>query len=331
MRVTRFAKGVKLRHSAQEQEVGCWSCDTLITGFDMIEENSVVQSIIDTGVSGQQHAWGAFADSTLKRLEQVLPSRVSRTLETGCGKSTILFSNISETHLVFSFDDRELGCNSSVLLYENHPLTKDDRISLVPGPTQLTLPKYDAWEEYDIIMLDGPHGSPFLELEYYFTYPHLRKGGYLIIDDVHIPSIGQFADVIKEDRMFEYHALIENTLVLRRTNADSFDPFGDGWYEQDFNRRRIDPLDPSIGRFHLADGGRLRPMSQIVKFGLPFENILFDSGELQLAKSSTIFWEALFRGFHFRIGRKRFSISGRNAAKKYNIVKYWAIRIFGKL
>lgn len=300
-----------------------------------MEQNSVVQKMIDAGVPAQQHAWGAFADSTLKRLEQVLPSRVSRTLETGCGKSTILFSNISETHLIFAFDDRELGNNSSVLLYENHPLTRKDRISLIAGPTQLTLPSFKAFEEYDIIMLDGPHGSPFLELEYYFTYPNLKRGGYLIIDDVHIPSIGQFADILKEDRMFEYHALIENTLVLRRTNAETFNPFGDNWYEQDFNRRRIDPRDPSIGRFHLADGNRMRPMSQIVHHRLPFENILLDGSEieadLQLDRNSPTFWQSLMRGFHFHIGGKRFSISGANAARKYNILKYRAARIFDKV
>ena len=297
-----------------------------------MNENSVVQRIIDAGAREQQHAWGAFANSTLKRLEQVLPSKVNRTLETGCGKSTILFSNISETHLVFSFDDRELGDSSSVLLYENHPLTKMDILSLVPGPTQLTLPKYDAFEEYDIIMLDGPHGSPFLELEYYFTYPHLKRGGYLIIDDIHIPSIGQFADVIKEDRMFEYHALIETTLVLRRTNAETFNPFGDNWYKQDFNRRRIDPRNPTIGKYHLADAGRLRPMSQIVTFGLPFERIMMEGDEVYTkwhsGKISSTLWGAFMRGYHFRIGGKIFSVSAGNAIRKYNILKYRVVRIF---
>lgn len=278
---------------------------------------TIVSKMLQQGKADQQHAWGAFTDQTLEALERVLPAKADKTLETGCGKSTILFSNIAQSHLVFAFDDRICGDQSSVHMYENHPMTKHDRIKLVPGPTQLTLPRYDAFEEYDIIMLDGPHGCPFVELEYYYTYPHLRKGGFLVLDDVHLPSVGQFADVLKEDDMFEYHALVQTTLVLRRTDAATFDPLSDSWEKQAFNRRRIPADDPYLAPYHLDDGGKLLPMAQIIARQIAFEDILDTSQPEQTAPATRQAPKVakpangLHKGLRFTILGQPVVISGR--------------------
>jgi hypothetical protein len=211
---------------------------------------SIVDQIMQLNLGNANHAAGAFAASTLKKIEQLLPSSMEATAETGCGKSTILFSNISASHVVFSFDDRNLGtADSSVLFYESCPLTKLDRIEAVFGATQKTLPLYNKFKDYDCVLIDGPHGYPFPELEYYYLYPHIREGGYLIIDDVHIPTVGRLADFLQEDDMFEMYKLVDTTALFRRTSAPLFDPLGDGWWTQKFNRRRT----PANHPFHLND------------------------------------------------------------------------------
>jgi hypothetical protein len=212
---------------------------------------SIVDEIVHLNLGDASHAAGAFATSTLRTIEQLLPSNLEATAETGCGKSTILFSNIAASHLVFSFDDRHLGAaDSSVLFYENCPLTKLERVEAVFGPTQQTLPRYDRFKTYDCVLIDGPHGYPFPELEYYYLYPHVREGGYLIIDDVHIPTVGRLADFLQEDDMFEIDKLVDTTALFKRTSAPLFDPFGDGWWTQRFNQRRT----PINHPFHLHDG-----------------------------------------------------------------------------
>src|SRR5215471_3355419 len=86
----------------------------------------------------KQHRDGTIATEVLVRIEQLVPAQMSRTAETGCGKSTVFFSNVSQHHTVFAYDDRDYGDQSSVNYYENHPLTRREAIHAVFGPTQQT-------------------------------------------------------------------------------------------------------------------------------------------------------------------------------------------------
>ncbi len=191
--------------------------------------------------TGKNHQGHAFSTTTLREVERLLPRKVERTAETGCGKSTILFSNISSDHRVFAIDDQRHGEESSVRFFEVCPLSIPENVTFVFGPTQKTLPTYHQHEAYDIVLLDGPHGYPFPELEYLFLYPHVKKGGLLIVDDVLIPTIGRLADFLAEDEMWDVVGLVEGTAIFRRTEADTFDPTGDGWWAQRYNRRRVSP------------------------------------------------------------------------------------------
>ena len=186
------------------------------------------------------HAAQAFPTNVLLRIEEILPNNMQRTAETGCGKSTIMFSNISRNHTVFTLDDTELGAGSSVEFFKCCPLTKSDRIKTVFGPTQRTLLTYDHGETYDCVLIDGPHGWPFPEFEYLMFYPKIKRGGFLILDDCVIPTIGRMADFLAEDAMWELIEIVgHNTAVFRRTQVETFDPEGDGWWEQKYNRRRV--------------------------------------------------------------------------------------------
>ncbi len=55
---------------------------------------------------------------------------------------------------------------------------------------------YTHGDPYDCVLIDGPHGYPFPDMEYYYFYPLIKPGGILIIDDIHIPSNGRMADII---------------------------------------------------------------------------------------------------------------------------------------
>ena len=191
--------------------------------------------------TAQNHHAGTFPSDVLRLIEQQVPSSVPFSAETGCGKSTILLSNVSGNHTVFCVDDRPMGDHSSVCFYERCPITRTDRIQTVFGPTQLTLPTFQHTHKYDLVLLDGPHGWPFPELEYYFFYPHMASGGLLILDDCNIPTIGRMADILTEDDMWDLVTIARTTAIFRRTNAPTFDPVGDGWWTQKYNRRRVSP------------------------------------------------------------------------------------------
>lgn len=188
--------------------------------------------------ASENHRAGSLSKTTLKRMFEIIGDNIDCSLETGCGKSTIYFSNYSKRHLAFCLDDREFAA-SSVTYFENCPASRRERVEFVFGPTQRTLPKHTFDAPVDVVFIDGPHGYPFPDLEYYFIYPHLKKGGFLMIDDIQIPSIARMADILAEDRMYEVIELIERkTLVLRRTASPMIDPYSDSWTSQDYNLRR---------------------------------------------------------------------------------------------
>ena len=191
---------------------------------------------LEAGRGGEEYG---FATKDLLNIEKYLPERMAATAETGCGKSTVLFSNLSDQHRVFARDDGGMGERSAVRFFKECPLTRLERVSLHLGPTQLILPSFKHDILYDAVLIDGPHGYPFPEMEYLSFYPHIRTGGLLLVDDVNIPTIGRMVDFIYEDEMFDFVALCSNTAIFRRTDAPTFDPLGDGWWTQRYNRRRV--------------------------------------------------------------------------------------------
>jgi SAM-dependent methyltransferase len=189
-------------------------------------------------VANSGHNAATVPTPILRRIEQLLPHYSDASVETGCGNSTILFSNISRHHKVFALDDQDQE-ESHVRFFMDCPLTDHRSLEFIPGHTQLVLPTYRSHLIYDFVFIDGPHGYPFPELEYFFLYPHIRAGGMLIIDDVNIPTIGRLADFLAEDEMFELVEIVSTTAVFRRTERPLFSPHGDGWWEQRYNRRRV--------------------------------------------------------------------------------------------
>lgn len=156
---------------------------------------------------------------------------ILRSVETGSGCTTLLFSHLSPNHTVFAVDDGE-----SISQVRKSKLFNPQTTSYVEGPTQRTLPNFQFLEPHQLIMLDGPHAYPFPDLEYYFLYPTLATEGLLIIDDVKIPSIRRMCDIIEADDMFDLIDRVnDNTFFFRRTDAPTFNPLGDDWYLQKFN------------------------------------------------------------------------------------------------
>jgi hypothetical protein len=189
------------------------------------------------------HWAGTVDTSVIAALERLAPKPLRWSMETGCGKTTILLSNLSEHHHVFAEDD--LGEKySSIRYYRDCPATQNDRVALVAGSTRRTLPQFAFETPIDLALLDGPHAYPFPELEYYFVYPHIRPGGLLVIDDIHIPTIHRMHRFLAEDDMWNLVHIERTTAFFTRTDAPTFWPLGDGWEFQKYNKARF-PVTPA--------------------------------------------------------------------------------------
>ncbi len=186
---------------------------------------------------------------------------LAHSAETGVGKSTLLLSHLSQHHTVFTQDDT--GTADSLSKTQRSPLLKREAVEFVLGPTQVTLPRHTFQDQLQLVLIDGPHGYPFPELEYYFLYPKLDEDGLLILDDIHIPTIFRLFSFLREERMFDFLGVASTTAFFRRNSTPLFDPEGDGWLTQNYNTSRF-PV-RAFDRDFIRPGARLsRVMRRIL-------------------------------------------------------------------
>ena len=184
---------------------------------------------------GDWHAAGCLEMPNLEALAKHAAARtILRSVETGAGKSTLLLSHLSDHHLVFAVDE-----GKSLTRAKDCPLLKKGTVEFVDGPTQLTLMNYTFTQPLQLVFIDGPHGFPFPNMEYWKLYPHIEPGGLLVIDDIHIPTIRQMFDFIREDDMFRLIECVGKTAFFERTNAPAFATTEDGWWLQKYNTARF--------------------------------------------------------------------------------------------
>ncbi len=185
------------------------------------------------GLPDDWHGSGPLSDPVLAAIadycEEIGP--IEYSVETGAGKSTLFFSQIAKKHTVFA-----INIGNSLTRVEQSPLLASEKVEIVEGPTQQTLPVFDFKKKIQVALIDGPHGYPFPELEYYYIYPHLATGAILIIDDINIPTIKNMAQILEKDEMFSHLTTLGKTAFFKRTAAPLFDPFGDGWWDQGYNK-----------------------------------------------------------------------------------------------
>jgi hypothetical protein len=185
------------------------------------------------GLPDTWHTDGTLAADALAALAKHA-GEVAHSMETGTGKSTLLLSHLSQDHKVFA-----LAGDSSHGAVIGSPLLNKETVEFVLGPTQQTLPAYRFGNQLQLAVIDGPHGYPFPDLEYYYTYPHLEQGALLVVDDIHIATVFNMFSFLREDSMFELLEVVGTTAFFRRTDEPTFPPDRDEWWTQGYNVTRF--------------------------------------------------------------------------------------------
>jgi hypothetical protein len=192
-----------------------------------------------TTIAPGLHKAGTLSAVTLKAFVRHASARpVTASAETGSGASTLLLSHISGDHTVFAMD----AGTGSINAIRASPLLRQEAVTFVEGPTQLTLPGHRFTKPLQFALIDGPHGYPFPDLEYFYLYPHLETDALLVLDDIHIPTITNQFDFLRADAMFTLEEVVETTAFFRRTSAETFSPTGDGWWLQRYNFRAFESV-----------------------------------------------------------------------------------------
>lgn len=109
-------------------------------------------------------------------------SEGDRTLETGCGYSTVIFAAVHAQHL--SISPFAVEHDRIRKFCEEHAVPLD-RVSFLEGFSQDELPNLRP-DPLDFVLIDGSHAFPIPFIDWYYACLGLRVGGLLMVDDTHI-------------------------------------------------------------------------------------------------------------------------------------------------
>lgn len=126
----------------------------------------------------------------------------ARSLETGCGYSTIVLGQLAAEHVAVSPVGVEHERIRAWCEDNGRPL---DRVRFVEATSESHLPRAAssgelAPESLHLVLVDGDHAFPVPAIDWYHAAPLLAVGGLMVIDDTHIRSCRQVADFMAADR-----------------------------------------------------------------------------------------------------------------------------------
>lgn len=228
-----------------------------------------VQEAHDRSYGHLQHA-GAMTAWQLRELEYFLtrhfgPDAALQTLETGCGSSTLLFSKHANRHTVFCRND-SLSSQTVVSAVEQTPGFNASTVEFVFGPTYETMLASGQAPAVDIALIGGDRSHPIPEIEYFAVRRRLKAGSFLILRDIHIPTIQSLYRILAENDDLHLYKVQENTAFFWCASPP---PIGAGtqpWWAQRYNAQNFpayDALAYTIGHavpFRVAFDGWLRKL-----------------------------------------------------------------------
>lgn len=162
------------------------------------------------------------------------------TLETGCGLSTVVFALTGSRHTVIAPAPSEFEVTKSYCRERGIPT---DQIDFIAEPSQKVLPALES-PPLDLVLIDGGHGFPTPYVDWFYTAGKLKKGGFLIVDDVWLWSCQILRDFLNEQpqwKLVEEHG--GRTTIFRKLED------GSEWLEW-----TEQPLPARGGRIKWIDG-----------------------------------------------------------------------------
>jgi hypothetical protein len=155
--------------------------------------------------------------------------RGSRTLETGAGISTVLFTAWGCDHLAVLPYPSEANVIEAYCV-ENDISTNSLEFDL--RPSEVALPDRADSGELDLVFIDGCHGFPLPIIDWFYGAGRLRKKGVVVFDDVQLPQVNLLVETfVKPDSRWQELEVTSKWAAYRRMSDGSL---GEEWMEQPF-------------------------------------------------------------------------------------------------
>jgi hypothetical protein len=225
--------------------------------------------LLHTWDDGETWTTGGFDRSSLSGLHHFLQDNLRSDpvfLETGAGNSTITMLFLRPARLLSIAPEAKLFQRIRNFCHK-HSIS-DDPLEVYIDGSQWVLPRLAeanraADPSLDFALIDGCHGWPtaFVDLEY--TNSMLRKGGYLLIDDVQLHAEKEIARLLSEHPAFSIALDLGKSLVFRKNTDDRH--LGE-WSQQPYIVRRTKEYKQFANPFALDQSIQYRSASWIRRF-----------------------------------------------------------------
>lgn len=109
----------------------------------------------------------------------------SRTLETGLGLSTALFTLWGTEHTCVVPDRGEV---ERLQAWADERKIDRSHVTFEVGSSDKVLPRLEP-TELDLVFIDGAHNWPLAIIDWYYAAGRLREGGVVVLDDIQLPHV----------------------------------------------------------------------------------------------------------------------------------------------
>lgn len=146
-----------------------------------------------------------------------------RTLEVGCGVSSVVFAAAGARHTAISPAPEEFA---HVLSYCADIGVDPSRLTYLEGLSHDVLPRLG--EPVDLALVDGAHSFPHPVVDYHYVSRLLVPGGLLVLDDVPIPAVGILFRFLSTEPAWRLEAVLDDRAAAFRLlrPLDAGDPWG---------------------------------------------------------------------------------------------------------
>ena len=202
----------------------------------------------DRLIQSEVFNWRLNPEVLLWMLEGVAPN--SRTLETGCGYSTVVFSLLGSEHITISPFVEE---HQAIQRWCSRNQISTNRVTFVARTSQDVIATMQGGPPLDLVLVDGDHAFPTPFIDWYYTAERLKPGGYLIVDDTNLITGTILRDFLKMERgRWDLVTEIGTTAIFARATGESV-VRGLWWGLQPFcatrKRSRLRRIKRKVGRF----------------------------------------------------------------------------------
>jgi hypothetical protein len=134
-----------------------------------------------------------------------------RTIETGTGVSTVVFTAAGAHHTAVSPNADE---HERIRAYCRTIGIDDTGLSFAAGFSEEVLPKIAAPDSFDVAFIDGAHSFPFPAVDWHYIASSLRVGGKMILDDIPIPAVAQVFKFMDDEPNWQLDRILDDRAAL---------------------------------------------------------------------------------------------------------------------